>query len=106
VTDFDNLVPLIAGRFGLAPSTLLLLVAGVHLAAKFGSRRIPNDATGFWGFVRQTCVIFGVDPSSRVTADVTVQDVAAKALATPPITQKVAADKGIAPADVLPGSPS
>lgn len=102
MNDLSDLVPIIANKFGLAPSTLLLLMFVLHRAAIFGSRRIPNDATGFWGFVRQTCAIFAVDPSARITSDVTVQDVAAKALTVPPIPQAVAADKGVAVDDVIP----
>ena len=89
--NISDLVPLVASHFGLAPSTLLLFIAMVHLAAKFGSRIIPNDATGFWAVLRNACAVLGVDPSSRITSGVTVQDVAAQALTTPPITQKVEA---------------
>jgi hypothetical protein len=109
MSDFDNLVPLIAAHIGVAPSTLLLLMFILHRAAIFLSRRIPNDAIGWQANVRTVASWFALDPSAVITSTpagpVSVQDVAARALTVPPIPQAVAAEKGVPVADVIPTTP-
>lgn len=87
---FGDFVPWIAAHLGLSGSTLMMLILIVMQGAKVVGRRIPNDATGFWGQLRMICVVLGADPSSVVTTSasgkpVTVQDVSTAALKTPPI---------------------
>lgn len=88
---FSDFIPYIAAHLGVTGPTLVFLLFVLNQGAKVAGRLIPNDATGFLGTLRNLFSIIGADPSSRVTTGVTVQDVAAQALATPPITQKVAA---------------
>jgi len=87
--DIVSIVPEIAARLHIAPSTLVFWLFVLNISARAIARRIPNDATGFWGFVRQSAAILGVEVQSRLTSGVTVTDVAKAALVTPPITQKV-----------------
>lgn len=87
------LIPEIAKRLHVAPSSLVFWVFAINIAARAIARRIPNDATGFWGFVRQTATILGVEVASRVTSGVTVGDVAKASLKVPPIPQQLAADE-------------
>jgi hypothetical protein len=95
--DFSDFIPMIAAHLNLAPATLVFLIFCINQFAKIGGRLIPNDATGVWAIARKLCGIIGADPSSRVTSGVSVQDVAQQALATPPITEKVAAATGTDP---------
>lgn len=97
---FSDFIPMIASHLGLAPATMVFLIFCVNQGAKIIGRLIPNDAIGWQGTLRNLCAIIGADPSSRVTSGVTVQDVAAASLTTPPITEKVeaATDVPIEPA--------
>jgi hypothetical protein len=85
--DISTLATQIGAVFGLQPSTLLLFI--MISAANVGARLIPNDATGALGVLRQICSIIGLYVSSRVSSGVSVNDVAAAALKTPPIPEKV-----------------
>ena len=91
--DIVNLLPEVAARLGIAPSSLLFWITVIVTAANALARRIPDDATGVLGAVRTVAGIIGVKVESRLTADATVADVAKAALKTPPITQKVAAER-------------
>ena len=92
--DIVSILPDIAARLHIAPATLLFWLVTLNVAARAVARRIPDDATGFWGFVRQSAKILGVEVSSRVTSGVTVADVAKASLETRPITDKVEAATG------------
>jgi hypothetical protein len=92
--DLSTIVPTAAGLLHVTPATLVFWLFVINVAARGLARRIPNDATGFWGFVRQSAAIVGVEVANRVTNDVTVNDVAKAAVTTPPIKQKVEADTG------------
>lgn len=98
--DPMSLIPAIAERLHVAPASLVFWIVAVNVAGRAIARRIPDDATGFWGFVRQSAAILGVEVASRVTSGVTVQDVAKASLDTQPITAKVeaATEQTIAPA--------
>lgn len=89
--DPMSLIPAIAARLHVAPASLVFWIFVANIAARGIARRIPDDATGFWGFVRQSAAILGVEVASRVTSGVTVQDVAKASLDTQPITGKVEA---------------
>lgn len=106
MNDTNGILAIVASYIGVSVPTLVFLMFAANQIAKFGSRIIPNDATGFWAVLRNICAVVGVDPSSRITAGVTVQD-QAKAALTPPndksIAQQVAEDKGVPVSDVIPG---
>lgn len=91
--DISTLAAQIGAVFGLQPSTLLLFIMIITSAANVGARLIPNDATGALGVLRQICSIIGLYVSSRVSSGVSVNDVAAAALKTPPIPAKVEESK-------------
>lgn len=102
---FSDFIPFLASKFGLSASTMVFLFFCINQGAKVGSRLIPNDATGALAVLRNLCAIVGADPSSRITAGVSVQDVATQVLTPPvekPVAQKVADDKGVPVSDVTP----
>lgn len=88
---FSDFIPYLAAHLGLSGSTLVFLFFCINQGAKVVARLIPNDATGFLATLSKLCTIIGADPSSRITSGVSVQDVAAQAFTTPPITEKVEA---------------
>lgn len=102
--DFFSIIPGIAEHLGVAPSALVFWVLVINVVSRVVARRIPDDAVGFWGFVRQLAAILGAEVSSRVTEGVTVKDVVKQTMATPPITEKVAAATGEDPAVLLQAS--
>jgi hypothetical protein len=96
--DISALAPDLGKLLGINPSTLVLLLFIANVAARAATRSIPNDATGFWAFVRQICAIIGVEVSSKITSGVSVADVAAASLKTgaadaPPVTDKLTQEK-------------
>lgn len=91
--DLLNLLPEIASRLGLAPSSLLFWLVVLSTVANAVSRRIPDDATGALGVVRDVASVLGVHVATRIAPGVTVQDVTKAALKTPPIPEKVAAER-------------
>ncbi len=100
--DLSDIATQIANLFGVKASTLLLFIMIIGTAANAGARLIPDNAVGFWGAVRKVCSIIGVYIPSRVSPGVTVNDVAAAALKTPPIPQKVEAAAEQTPKGVTP----
>lgn len=95
--DFTMYVPQIAAALHIAPSTLVLLIVLINIGSRALTRRIPDDAVGFWGGVRQLTAILGAEVASRITSGVTLKDVAKGAMGTRPITDKVAAATGESP---------
>ena len=89
--DPTNFLPVIAGWLHIAPSQLLLYIGMVISISTFITKLIPNDATGWLGVVRKIAAVPALYVRDRVTAGVTVADVAAASMATPPIPQKVEA---------------
>lgn len=61
---------------GLQPATLVLLGGIIVTISGALSRVIPNDATGFLGFIRVVASLIGIAPANRITSGVTVNDVA------------------------------
>lgn len=94
--DLMTFLPELAARLHVAPASLVFWLFVLSTAARGIARRIPNDATGFWGFVRQSAAILGVEVASRVTTGVTVADVAKASLQVPPIPEKLAEDEAAA----------
>jgi hypothetical protein len=99
--DPFTMIPQIAAAIGIAPSTLVFWVFVINVGSRAVTRRIPDDAVGFWGFVRQLTAILGAEVASRVTSGVTVKDVAKQALGTQPITDRVAEATGEDPATLV-----
>lgn len=88
--DISMLAPELAKLLGVQPSTLVLLIFALNVASRAITRAIPDNATGWQGFVRRLTAILAVEVSSRIAPGVTVKDVARAAADTQPITQKVA----------------
>ena len=89
--DFGSIVTQAAALVHMQPSTLLFWLLVINQGSRVAARRIPDNATGFWGFMRQTFAVLGTEVDSKLTADTTVKDVAKAALETPPIPEKVEA---------------
>lgn len=87
--DLSMLAPDLAKLIGVQPSTLVLLLFIANRAAAAAARSIPNDAVGFWGFVRQLCAIVGTEVASKVTKGITVGDAAKAAIQTPQVAQNL-----------------
>lgn len=89
---FSDFIPYIAAHLGLSGPTLVFLIFCINQFAKVAARRIPDDATGWLGTLRDVAAWIGADPSSVLTSDgTTIKDVSKASLDTPPIPQKVAA---------------
>lgn len=78
----NDILTYISQLTGLQPATLVLLGGVIITVSNAVSRLIPDNATGFPGFIRTLTKIIGANVSSRVTAGVTVNDVARSLLAT------------------------
>ncbi len=89
--DPTNFLPVIAGWLHMAPSQLLLYIGALIATCNIVTKLIPNDAVGWLGTVRKVTAIPAMYVSSRVTSGVTIADVAAASMVTPPIPQKVEA---------------
>lgn len=101
--DIAMLAPELARMLGVTPATAVLLIFAVNRLAAMTARAIPNDATGFKGFVRRFCAILGTEVQSRLTSGVTVADAAKAAISTAPIKQKVEEATGVALSDEIGG---
>lgn len=91
--DPSNPLFIIAGWFGLAPSSLIAIVLLVTTLANITARLIPSDATGALGTLRTIAGIVGAYVSSRVTSGVTIEQVASSAAKTPAVAKKLDADQ-------------
>jgi hypothetical protein len=94
MNDLENLVPIAATALHIAPTTLLLAVGILHLAAKVTARLIPDNKTGILGSIRKAAGVIGVEPSSRIADGVSIKDVATAAAELPEVASQVAAPKG------------
>lgn len=91
--NIANLAPDIAKLLGLQPSTMILLLFIITQAANLTARAIPEDATGWKGTLRKVCSVVGLYMSSRITPNLTVNDVAKAAAKVPPIPEIAAGEK-------------
>jgi len=86
--EVTNLIPEIAKQIGIDPTMLVFLFFAIVKLANVLARFIPSDATGWQGVVRKVCAFIGVYVANRITAGVTVSDVARAAL---PVTGAISA---------------
>lgn len=91
--DISALAPDLARLIGVQPSTLVLLLFLLSQGSRVLARRIPSDATGFWGFMRQTCAIIGFETPNTITSGTTSTEILSAAAKTPPIPEQIADDK-------------
>jgi hypothetical protein len=75
MNEFDLVVETIARALGLEGASLLATLAVISLVARLIGKRIPDDKTGWVGFVRDAAKIIGLYTSNRVTSGVSVTDV-------------------------------
>jgi len=88
--NIANLAPDLARLIGVQPTTMLLLLVTITKVANILAKRIPDDAPGWLGTLRKVCAVVGLHTTDRVTAGVSIKDVAKAALDTSPIPEKVA----------------
>src|SRR3546814_7803216 len=69
-------IPDLANLLGVEPSTALLIVCLLIALMNLGGRFIPDDATGWLGFVRKICKLVGLYASNRITSKLTVNKIA------------------------------
>jgi hypothetical protein len=69
----DDLLSQIAGWLGMSPSLLVLLLGLLYGVANFLTRAIPDNATGWQGFVRTVCSWIALYQSSKIAPGVTIQ---------------------------------
>lgn len=81
----------LANTLGIPPSAIPVILFAIYLLAKAVSRLIPDTATGWQAVVRNIASVISVDLSSRIAPGVTIATIAAQALTTKPINEKVAA---------------
>ena len=86
LSGFEKFIPDIASMLGVEPSTVLLLVGLIIAIANLGGRLIPDDKTGFLGFVRTACKLIGLYASNRISSGLTVNKIAET---TAPIVQEL-----------------
>jgi hypothetical protein len=73
---FDSLVMYLTNQLGLSGTTLLAVLATTSLVARLVGKAIPDDKTGFVGFVRDACKVIGLYISNRIESGVSVSKVA------------------------------
>lgn len=88
----DQILNGIASELGLSATTVVLLMFIVSKGADLVGRLIPDDATGWKGFVRKAAKVVGVYVGNRVTQGVSTNDVA-KTLAKTELNGRVEGGK-------------
>ncbi len=83
-------ITLIAHYFGWDPAVLLATIPIVVIIANYVSRIIPDDQTGFLGIVKTVCKVIGLYASNKITAGITVTDVAKATQTVIPAVTEVA----------------
>src|SRR5690606_23433152 len=86
LSGIEQYIPNLAALLGIEPSTALLLVGLIIAIANLGGRLIPDDKTGFLGFVREACKLIGLYASNRISSGLTVNKIAET---TAPIVQEL-----------------
>src|SRR3546814_2878672 len=72
MNGIEDYIPDLAKLLGVEPSTALLIVGLLIALMNLGGRLIPDDATGWLGFVRKICKLVGLYASNRITSKLTV----------------------------------
>src|SRR3546814_6946447 len=65
MNGIEDYIPDLAKLLGVEPSTALLIVGLLIALMNLGGRLIPDDATGWLGFVRKICKLVGLYASNR-----------------------------------------
>src|SRR3546814_18300778 len=68
--------PELAKVLVVEPSTCFLFVGLLIALMNLGGRLMPDDATGWLGFVRKMCKLVGLYASNRITSKLTVNKIA------------------------------
>src|SRR3546814_10140508 len=76
MNGIEDYIPDLAKLLGVEPSTALLIVGLLIALMNLGGRLIPDDATGWLGFVRKICKLVGLYASTRITSKMTVNKIA------------------------------
>src|SRR3546814_1377401 len=76
MNGIEDYIPDLAKLLGVEPSTALLIVGLLIALMNLGGRLIPDDATGWLGFVRKICKLVGLYASNRITSKLTVNKIA------------------------------
>lgn len=71
----EDLIPPLAQWLGIDPASALFYLGVVIAIARLLSRKIPDDAVGFWGIVRDIASFISIDISNKLTPGITVNDV-------------------------------
>jgi len=77
---FEQIIPMLAERFGIAPSHVVFAIMVAVAIANLVGRVIPDDATGILGIIRKVCKFIGLYVPNTITPGVTTNDVAKAAL--------------------------
>src|SRR3546814_17956272 len=76
MNGIEDYIPDLAKLLGVEPSTALLIVGLLIALMNLGGRLIPDDATGWLGFVSKICKLVGLYASNRITSKLTVNKIA------------------------------
>lgn len=76
----QQFIPNIAAWLHLAPATLLFYIGLIATIANVTTRLIPDDSTGWKHTVRSIAAVIGIYVPNRVSAGITVSDVAKQVL--------------------------
>lgn len=80
MNELDFLLAAIASQFGLNPASLVLLIGTIVSVSQLIGKLILDDATGWLATVRKVAKVLGLYVSNRVSAGISVGDVAASVL--------------------------
>lgn len=76
LSGIQDYIPPIAQALGIEPATVLLLAGLTVMFANLFAKLIPDDRTGFLGFVRKICRFIGFAASNRIASGLTVNEIA------------------------------
>lgn len=71
----EHLIPNLAAWLHIQPATLLLYLGLICTGANLLGRYIPDNATGFWGYVRIVAKVIGMYAQNRVAPGIGHSDV-------------------------------
>lgn len=74
--NIENIIPPLAAALGVNPVTALAVMLVVGAIANLTGRLIPDDKKGILGLLRGAAKIVGLYSPNRITAGISVNDVA------------------------------
>lgn len=83
----DNILHQYAAAIGIDPALIALLIPMAVFLFNFLGRAIPDDAVGFWGFVRKVSKVLGLYLSNRVTNGCSQADLARQVIEQRTVTK-------------------